>query len=77
MQNSKQVYEYIEVEENMKLDKDMMAEIKLLTKSENVVHETYFYIADRKSEYLILTQNTPYMNITGWLYTRVNHYIQY
>ena len=74
MQNSKQVYEYIQVEENMKLDKDIMAKIKLLTKSENVVHETYFYIVDRKSEYLILTQNTPYMNITDWLY---NHHIQY
>ena len=60
----------------MKLGKDM-AEIKLLTKSENVEHETYLYTVDMKSEYFNLQHNTPYMNITGWLYSTVNHHTQY
>ena len=41
----------------MKLDKDM-AEIKLLTKSENVEDETYLYTVDMKSEYFNLQHNT-------------------
>ena len=41
----------------MKLGKDM-AEIKLLTKSENVEHETYLYTVDMKSEYFKLQHNT-------------------
>ena len=40
-----------------------------LTKSENVVHETCLDIVDIKHEYLILTPSTPFMNITGWLYS--------
>ena len=40
-----------------------------LTKSENVVHETCLDIVDIKPEYLILTPSTPFMNITGWLYS--------
>ena len=60
----------------MKTGKDM-AEIKSSTKYENVAHETFFDIVYIKLEYLILKPNIPYMNITCWQYSKVNHHIQY
>ena len=58
----------------MKICKDM-AEIQLSTKYENVVHARYLDIVDMKPEYLILTPNSPYIDITGWLYGTLNHHI--